>query len=284
MTMSDRRDNPAGRNRWGRRLTGLALLAAGSLAVIPAQGALAAAPPNPATAIQAAYAQAFSGGTPAAQNLAAVDDGPALAGALKQAVDYFPAANQPSTVSVSDVKPQGLLNAQVRFNVTYTGGYAIGERNGTAVVSGGRWKVSRETFCSVLGLAGAVCPPRAGLPPLNQAAARTAITQAFARAFTGGEEPAYGLGAVQDGPALASTLAQAIKNFPAATASSRVSTSDIVFTNPWNAWLQFHITYPTDNIDFGQQAGTAVVDQGQWKVSRQTYCLVMSWAGATCPR
>ncbi|ADP78535.1 hypothetical protein FraEuI1c_0452 [Pseudofrankia inefficax] len=292
MTMSDRSGRnliaSSARTRWKRRLTGLALLVAGAAAVIPAQGALAAGngPQPPSTrvdaAIKAAYLQAFTGGQNQAHNLAAVEDGPALASTLALAEQNFPAATSPSQVTVSGIKIKGPAKAALRFDVVYQGGYDIGQRDGTAVVVDRQWKVSRDTFCSVLSLAGAVCPPKAGRPPRDPAAARLAIQQAYTRAFTGGEDPAYSLGAVEDGPALAGTLAQAMQNFPGATSTAAVTTGDIVFTSPRSAALPFHITYQ-QGADFGVQNGTAVIVGGQWKVSRQTYCTVMGWAGATCP-
>ncbi|MDT3443615.1 MULTISPECIES: hypothetical protein [unclassified Pseudofrankia] len=292
MTMSDRpgqhpTDGRATRTRWRRRLTGLTLLVAGATALIPAQGALAGdgfQPPlaRAETAIKAAYAQAFTGGQDPAHSLAAVEDGPALAGTLAQAMQNFPEATHTAQVAVSGITFKGLLNAKLRFHITYQGGADFGEQDGTAVVVNRQWKVSRETFCTVMGWAGAVCPPKAGHQPQNPAAAQRAIQQAYAQAFTGGQDPAHSLAAVQDGPALADTLAQAMQNFPEATATAAVTTSDIVFTDPRNAWLRFHITYQ-GGLDFGVQSGTAVLVDGHWKVSRQTFCTVMGWAGATCP-
>jgi hypothetical protein len=292
MTMSDRSGRnliaSSTRTRWKRRLTGLALLIAGAAAVIPAQGALAAGnrPQPPVTrvnaAVKAAYVQAFTGGQNQARNLAAVEDGPALASTLALAEQNFPAATSPSQVTVSVIKIQGPTKAALRFDVVYQGGYDIGQRDGTVVVVGRQWKVSRDTFCSVLSLAGAVCPPRAGRPPRDPAAAQLAIQRAFTRAFTGGQDPAYSLGAVADGPALAGALAQAMQNFPGATATAAVTTSDIVFTSPRGAALRFHLTYQ-EGADFGVQSGTALIVDGGWKVSRQTYCMVLGWAGASCP-
>lgn len=293
MTMSDRTErhptvSRVARPRWKRRLTGLALLLASAMAVIPVQGALAAGPaPQSLTtgttaAIKAAYLQAFNsgGGRDSATILAAVEDGPALASTLAQVGTGGGAP--PNVVTVNSVKLQGLFKATVNFDLLYQGSFDIGARDGGAVFVGLRWKVSRDTFCSVLALAGAVCPPKSGLPPLNPAAAKTAIQQAYTRAFTGGGDVNYALGAVQDGPALVDTVAQAAQNFPEAFASARVTTGEVVFADPRDASIRFHITYQ-GGADFGEQWGTAVVVGGQWKVSRATYCTVMGWAGASCP-
>lgn len=145
-----------------------------------------------------------------------------------------------------------------------------------------RWKMSRETYCTVMGWAGATCPPRQGIPPLNPAAAERAIAQAYTQAFTGGQNPAHVLAAVQDCPALADALAQATQNYPEAFATSGVTTGDVIFANPWNASIYYDTTYQ-GAPDIGEQIGKAVVVNGQWKVSRETYCGVLSLAGGTCP-
>jgi hypothetical protein len=54
-----------------------------------------------------------------------------------------------------------------------------------------------------------------------------------------------------------------------------VTTSSIVFTDPRHAAVRFNITYQAA-IDFGEQSGTALVVDGQWKVSRATVCTVMA--------
>ncbi|WP_241832271.1 hypothetical protein [Pseudofrankia sp. EUN1h] len=268
------------------RLTGLVLLIVGAVALVPMEGALAAdnafqpTLPGAESAIRAAYAQAFTGGGDQAHALAAVDDGPALAGTLALAAQNFPQAVETAQVTVSNVTFNNLFNAKVRFHITYQGGADFGERDGTAVFVNLKWKVSRETYCTVMGWAGATCPPRAGLPPLNPAAAQNAIRQAYAQAFTGGQDPAVVLAAIEGGQGLAGTLAQAAQNYPDIVASSTVTTSDIVFTDPWHAWVRYHISYQGGGLG---STGTAVISDGHWKVSRATYCSVASLLGAVCP-
>ncbi|MEX5713561.1 hypothetical protein AB1484_36525 [Parafrankia sp. FMc6] len=294
MTMSDRPGRrPAGngttRTRRRRHLAALTLLVAAVSAMIPAQAALAGGNgPQPfvraraEAAVKAAYAQAFTGGQDPAHSLAAVEDGPDLAATLAQATQNFPQATQTSQVTVSNITFDGPRNAGLRFHLSYQGGVDFGEVDGTALISGGRWKVSRATYCTVMSWAGATCPVKPGRQPRDPAAARSAIGQAYTQAFTGGQDPAHSLAVVEDGPDLADTLAQAIQNFPEATHTAAVTTSDIVFTDPRHAALRFRIAYQ-GGIDFGEQNGNALIVDGEWKVSRGTYCMVMGWAGATCP-
>jgi hypothetical protein len=295
MTMCDEpgplpADNRITRSHRRGRLAGLlVLLVATAAALVPAQVAAAAGagsrtilPPRTKAAISAAYARAFTGGQDPAYSLAAVEDGPELASTLAEAIHNFPQATRTAKVTVGNIFLREPRQAGLRFHITYQGGADFGERDGTAVISNGRWKVSRATYCTVMSWAGATCPTKAGPQPLNPAAARLAVQQAYAQAFTGGQDPAYSLAAVQGGPALARALAQATHNFPEATASAAVTTSNIVFTDPWHAALRFHITY-RGGADFGEQNGTALIVEGRWKVSGGTYCTVMGWAGATCP-
>ncbi|WP_018638888.1 hypothetical protein [Parafrankia elaeagni] len=292
------RSRRGSRGSRGRRLAGLMLVATAVVATIPAQAAMAggpgprpmpprptqapATPATPQAAITAAYTQALTGGQGPDHALAAVEDGAALAGTLALATENFPQATSTAQVAVSDIALQGPRKAALHFHVTYQGGIDFGVRDGTAVVSDGRWKVSRETYCMVLGWAGATCPPKAGRPPRNAAAARAAIGQAYAQAFTSGENTARALAAVEDGPALAGTLALATQNVPQLVSASAATTSDVVFTDPRNAWLRLRLTYP-EGLDFGVRDGTAVVSDGRWKVSRASFCAILGTVGVPCP-
>ncbi|WP_076832456.1 hypothetical protein [Frankia sp. CcI49] len=286
----DRNGQEGRRRQRARRgcLAWLTLFAVAIVAQIPAQTATAGGPRpaptqhRPQAAITAAYTQAFTGGQDPAYALAAVEDGPALAGTLQQAMQNFPQATSTAQVTVSDIRFQGPRTAGLRFHVVYQGGVDFGVQNGTAVISDGRWKVSRETYCTVMSWAGAICPAKAGRQPRDVAAARSAVQQAYAQAFTSGQDPAYSLAAVEAGPSLAGTLEQAIQNFPTATSTATVTTRDIVFTDPRHASLRYEITYQ-GGVTFGLQTGKAVISEGRWKVSRETYCHVMGWAGAVCP-
>jgi hypothetical protein len=124
--------------------------------------------------------------------------------------------------------------------------------------------------------------PEAGQPPVDQDVAAAAVTAAYTQAFTGGQGPERALAAVEDGAALRETLRQARDNFPRATHTARVLVAEPVFTDPSHATVLFEIVY-TGGARFGHQVGHAVLDGGTWKVARHTYCMVMSWAGASCP-
>lgn len=125
-------------------------------------------------------------------------------------------------------------------------------------------------------------PARPGTPPADPAGATAAITAAFEAAFTGGQDLTAALGAVEDGPSLRSTLAEARSYFPVVAATARVTTTDIVFVTPTHALLNYRLSYE-GGIQFATQRGEAFLVDGVWKVGRETYCTVLSWAGAHCP-
>ncbi len=168
----------------------------------------------------------------------------------------------------------------------------MSDRPGRRPAGNGTTRTRRRRHLAALTLlvaaVSAMIPAQAALAgengpqPFVRARAEAAVKAAYAQAFTGGQDPAHSLAAVEDGPDLAATLAQAIQNFPEATHTAAVTTSDIVFTDPRHAALRFRIAYQ-GGIDFGKQNGNALIVDGKWKVSRGTYCMVMGWAGATCP-
>jgi hypothetical protein len=90
------------------------------------------------------------------------------------------------------------------------------------------------------------------------------------------------LSAVQDGPALHGALEQARGNYPQALRSARPTTGDVVFLAPDRAAVIFQISY-ADGMNLEEQIGYAVFVDNAWKVARETYCTVLSWAGGSCP-
>lgn len=126
--------------------------------------------------------------------------------------------------------------------------------------------------------------PTPGPQPADPAAAEAAVRKAFATALTAvpDQKPYAALATVQDGDALHSALDQLRKNFPEAAASSKVTVSKIVFTAPTAAAAQFTLDY-TGGAAYGTQIGTAVLEGGNWLVSRDTYCQVLAFGGAPCP-
>lgn len=127
--------------------------------------------------------------------------------------------------------------------------------------------------------------PSPGAQPADVAAAQQAVQHAYTLAFTSvpGQQSTYAsLALVQDGADLHATLDKLRQNFANAAATATVKVGQIVFTSPTMAALFFTVTYQ-DGVPYGTQIGHAVLENGSWLVSRDTYCGLMAFGGAACP-
>jgi hypothetical protein len=127
-------------------------------------------------------------------------------------------------------------------------------------------------------------PPTPGEQPADRAAADRAVRAAFATAFTHAPagKPYEALTAVEDGETLHGALDQLGKNFPQAVDTATVRTDQVVFTDPRTAVVRFTLSY-TGGAEYGTRNGTAKLIDGRWLVTRDTYCPVLSFGGASCP-
>jgi hypothetical protein len=111
--------------------------------------------------IRYAFARALTGGGPAEQVLAEVEDGASLADALAEARMLQPDATSTSRVEVSAVQFLDPTRARVPFHVNWDLDVDMilsgSSFTGLAVLVGGEWKVARASYCEVLRLAGARC-------------------------------------------------------------------------------------------------------------------------------
>jgi len=64
-------------------------------------------------------------------------------------------------VTVDRVAFTSSENAVVWFSIAIDGRSVLSNHRGHAVVEGGRWKMSRHTFCDLMSMAGVQCPPEA---------------------------------------------------------------------------------------------------------------------------
>jgi hypothetical protein len=111
-------------------------------------------------AIRAAFSQALDS-RPAADSapLSAIQDGPALAGAVEEMRARYPLEASTSRVVVGPIVFLDDVRAALNFQVIWSGAPGFGAQLGYAVRERGEWKVARDTYCRVLGWAGVVCPP-----------------------------------------------------------------------------------------------------------------------------
>lgn len=110
--------------------------------------------------IEHAFETAIGGDTLDDERLLLIEGGSNLRGSLRDVAQRLPAHQRPD-VFVEYVRFLGEDEAEVHFVIVYDGGMA-GARlpeTGHAVLSDGRWKVARETWCGLVGRIGVMCPP-----------------------------------------------------------------------------------------------------------------------------
>ena len=133
------------------------------LRIKPVPAHLAAADRDAAEeAIERAYETVFSSEAPVVERCSAIEGGADLTATMQELHDRYAPA-QGVDVSVEYVRLLGDDEAEVHFVLFLPGSGAspLG-RTGHAVLVGGEWKVSRATWCGLVGLVGVECPPPEG--------------------------------------------------------------------------------------------------------------------------
>jgi hypothetical protein len=148
-------------------------------------------------------------------------------------------------------------------------------------VAGGVTSSQRQSTPARQGPPGA---EQAGPPPENEEIARAEIAEAFAAMFTL-DSPSNSIPAVEHGDQLFDCLTQLVANLQRLGTSEIAATIDGVrFVNDHQA--QVSLSVRQDEISgpvFHNQAGTAVLVEGRWKVERNTFCELMRRMGIECP-
>jgi hypothetical protein len=111
--------------------------------------------------VKHAWTTFFNGSTPAATKVALLQNGQRFA-PIVQAEASSPLARQTKVV-VKKVTLLGHNRASVLYTIELGGQPALPNQTGTAVLEGGRWRVSDRSFCSLLSLQGAVPPACRGV-------------------------------------------------------------------------------------------------------------------------
>jgi hypothetical protein len=118
--------------------------------------------------IASAFHDAFAGGVPTADKLAAMQDGAAMQRLLDESRaqaglhGYTNEQLDGSTITVLDTSFIDATHAIVRFTIDIPGhGQILADRIGYAVQGDGRWRVALRTVCDLLSLdgLGRQCPP-----------------------------------------------------------------------------------------------------------------------------
>ncbi len=112
------------------------------------------------TAIRAAFVQLFDNGPERHDEpLAAVQDGAAFAGVLEHIRVRFPVEAATTRVVLGQVAFLDGVRAAVQFELVRIGSFRLGPQVGYAVRERDGWKVARDTYTRVIGMAGMPIPP-----------------------------------------------------------------------------------------------------------------------------
>lgn len=111
-------------------------------------------------AIEQAFETVFSRGGDEATLSDAIEDGANLRPTFAQAQERNPIRGS-TDVSVEYVRFLGPDEAEVHFVILFSGSSPLPRfpDTGHAVLDGGTWKVSRDTWCRAIGRIGVQCPP-----------------------------------------------------------------------------------------------------------------------------
>ena len=125
-------------------------------------------------------------------------------------------------------------------------------------------------------------PPSSGDEPADPETARAAIAEAYTTAFDGsltvGERRAH----IEDSDELAPFMDTSTAPYPDILERQTVTLGDIVFLDAERAALVYTLDYGGRSAP-QTDVGYAVLDDGRWKVSRETVCTLMMRGGVTCP-
>lgn len=106
-----------------------------------------------AAAVRANWEKFFAGTTPAAEKIALLENGQQFAQTI-QAQAQSPLAKSTAT-KVSSVKITSPTTATVKYSILLNKQVALADQTGQAVLQGGTWKVSAQSFQALLALEGA---------------------------------------------------------------------------------------------------------------------------------
>jgi hypothetical protein len=101
--------------------------------------------------ITANWEKFFTPGTSIDERVALLQSGAALRAAIEQSATN--PLQQQASAKVTQVTFTSPTQATVTYDVSLNGTVALPNAQGTAVLEGGTWKVSQDSFCSLLSLA-----------------------------------------------------------------------------------------------------------------------------------
>jgi hypothetical protein len=125
--------------------------------------------------------------------------------------------------------------------------------------------------------------PAPGEQPTNASAARARVAAAYTAAMDGDTGVAQREAAIERGSSLVTVFEQLHSGpYGEQVRSARTVIDGIVFVSPTKAAVKYHAELGDGSIS-GPYFGDAVLSDGNWQVSHESYCQVASLAGVHCP-
>jgi hypothetical protein len=119
--------------------------------------------------------------------------------------------------------------------------------------------------------------------PADADVARTHVADAYAAAMDGDTGDAQRAAAIERGASLVTVFEQLHSGpYGEQVRSARTVIEGIVFVSPTKAAVKYHAVLGDGSIS-GPYFGDAVLNDGTWQVSHDSYCQVASLAGVHCP-
>jgi hypothetical protein len=125
-------------------------------------------------------------------------------------------------------------------------------------------------------------PTPSGEEPADPEAARAAIVEAYTTATDGSLTAAERRVHIEDSDELGPYLDRAAAPYRDAVRYQTVTLGDITFIDAERAALVYTLSFG-GRLAPQTDVGYAVLDDGRWKVSRETVCALILRAGVTCP-
>jgi hypothetical protein len=128
-------------------------------------------------------------------------------------------------------------------------------------------------------------PKPDGPPPRDEAQARNEVIRAIEVATAGSSTDAQRLASVQDSEGQVELREQILVDFPQVPLDRITARVDeVLFLNRTSAAVRYTILLPGYSIpEFPNRIGRVVLDDGTWKVTRETVCADLALGGVTCP-
>jgi hypothetical protein len=115
-------------------------------------------------------------------------------------------------------------------------------------------------------------PAAVATAPADEAAAKTEITTAWETFLSSNTKPADAVALLENGDQLGTALKKARQEDKATGGKRSAQVKKITFTSPTNATVNYILHAAGQVLN---SAGTAVLQDGKWKVSEVTFCTLV---------